>query len=343
MSSGLEADAARESTVIGALLRAFARRKELPPEFRLEGQTAVITGGNTGLGLEASRQLLKTGLSNLVIGVRSQSRGDAAANLLRDEFPNVEICVWIVDMASYKSVRQFSEQCATLPRIDIVILNAGLMMASYTTVTDTGHETIFQVNYLSNVLLAILLLPVLKAKKDVGASRPPVISIIGSDTMYQPEFWPEMKGPVFQQFDKPEGFGSFPRYGATKFLLSFFVSRLAELVNPADVLINIGNPGGTKNTSLGRDASMIFQVFFTVVQFFLMRSLESGASMYLYAVLNSDSVNHGSFFSDWTTKPYPKPWYTEEGQAFRKRLWEETMEELNFAGASAIVQGMRTM
>jgi hypothetical protein len=33
--------------------------------------------------------------------------------------------------------------------------------------------------------------------------------------------------------------------------------------------------------------------------------------------------------------------YTENGQKIKERLWEETMEELNFAGASNIVQSLR--
>ena len=39
---------------------------------------------------------------------------------------------------------------------------------------------------------------------------------------------------------------------------------------------------------------------------------------------------------------YPKIWYTAEGRELSKRAWEETMEELNFAGASKIVEEMRT-
>lgn len=37
---------------------------------------------------------------------------------------------------------------------------------------------------------------------------------------------------------------------------------------------------------------------------------------------------------------FPLLWYTEEGKEFSEKLWEETMEELNFAGASKIVADM---
>jgi hypothetical protein len=39
---------------------------------------------------------------------------------------------------------------------------------------------------------------------------------------------------------------------------------------------------------------------------------------------------------------YPSIMYAKEGQGIKERLWEETMEELNFAGASKIVQDMRS-
>jgi hypothetical protein len=38
---------------------------------------------------------------------------------------------------------------------------------------------------------------------------------------------------------------------------------------------------------------------------------------------------------------YPKLWYSPEGQELRERLWEETMEELNFVGASRIVGDLK--
>jgi NAD(P)-dependent dehydrogenase (short-subunit alcohol dehydrogenase family) len=254
-----------------------------------------------GLGLAASRQLLKLGLSHLIMGVRSQAKGDAAASQLRKEFPNSTVSVWILDMESYDSICKFTEQCTSLPHIDIVILNAGLMVPMYTTVAATGHELTMQVNYLSTVLLAMLLIPVLKAKKVAGASRPPVLSIIGSDIAYSAKL--QTEGPVLPQFDNPRGFGQFPAYANAKMLLMFLVAKLAELVKPSDVLINLANPGMTKGTSLGHDNNVIAKKIFGVAQYFLARSLDVGASVYLNAALTRGAESHGRFISDWAIKP----------------------------------------
>ena len=60
--------------------------------------------------------------------------------------------------------------------------------------------------------------------------------------------------------------------------------------------------------------------------------------------------SHPPFMNDWRERErsgadvedrYPPIMYTKEGDELAERLWEETMEELNFAGASGIVQDMQ--
>jgi NAD(P)-dependent dehydrogenase (short-subunit alcohol dehydrogenase family) len=190
-----------------------------------------------------------------------------------------------------------------LPRIDIAILNAGLRNETYAIVPATKHEITIQVNYLSTALLAILLLPILKSKKVTGVthSRPPVLSIVGSDLAYSAKI--ETKSPLLQQFNNPKTFRSFPWYSNSKLLLVFFVAKLSELVSPDDVIVNIANPGMTKGTAFFRGASKIFVKIMAVAQFLLARSVAVGASTYLDAALAHGKESHGSFMSEWTTMP----------------------------------------
>lgn len=305
MSPDPQAEATFEGTFAGLIRRQLTKPTPLPWDLRIDGQTAIVTGSNVGLGLAASRQLLALGLSHLVMGVRSQAKGDAAAAQLRDEFPGSEVSVWVIDMESYDSVRAFAERCASLPRIDIAILNAGLMAASYTTAPGTGHELTMQVNYLSTALLALLLVPILRSKKAPGADKPPVLSIVGSDAAYSAPL--NTEGPVLAQFDDPKSYGRFPAYTSSKLLLTLFVGRLAELVDPADVLINLSNPGMTKGTSFGHDSSVILRKMFGVIQYFLARSVGVGASVYLDAALSRGAESHGQLISDWAIKPWVSP------------------------------------
>ncbi|KAF3017200.1 hypothetical protein E8E14_012588 [Neopestalotiopsis sp. 37M] len=339
MSSGLGAFAQSESSVSGFVRRQLAKPTPLPSNITLTGQVAIITGSNAGLGFEAARQLLTLGLSHLVMGVRSQTKGDASAHELRKEYPGATIDVWIIDMASYTSVQAFASQCETLARIDVVILNAGVLNGEFVANESTGHESSLQVNYLSTALLTILLLPILKMRRSTTSdARPPVLSLVGSDTMYMANW--QSHGPVFRHFDDPSSFNSLQTYAKSKLVLMHFASKLAESVDCNDVVLQVVSPGMTTGTGLSGNRSWIERVVIGILHALLGRSTKVGATTYVDATVVRGEESHGSFISEWTIKPYPEIWYTPEGKELTKRLWEETMEELHFSRASSILTSL---
>jgi len=116
------------------------------PELTLSSKVAIVTGSNGGLGYASAKQLLVLNLSHLILAVRSVEKGEKAAISLRAQFPKAKIEVWKLDMCSYSSVRDFAHRVETdLTRLDIAILNAGLVKGSYTLVKETGHEETVQV------------------------------------------------------------------------------------------------------------------------------------------------------------------------------------------------------
>lgn len=301
MSAHLQSEAAFESGILGFISRQwFNYRKPVPAGTSLAGQTAIITGANIGLGLETSRQFLQLGLSRLIVAVRSEKKGEDAAKSLRASFPQANIEVWLVDMVSYDSVRSFAKKCETLDRIDIVILNAGLQSSTYTYIEATGHEQCIQVNYLSTALLAILLLPILRSKGR-ASSKPPVLSIVTSDTAY----WTSLEGdrPILPQLDTREGYSEFKQYTGTKLLEMFFVTKLTEHVNADEVLVNMVSPGFTGGTSLQRGNSGTWNPFFGLFKAIMTRNVEVGASTYVDATVVQGKESHGSFCSEWAIRP----------------------------------------
>ncbi|KAI0168922.1 NAD(P)-binding protein [Hypoxylon sp. FL1284] len=339
MSKLLESRAAFETGFFGFFYRQWLMHpKPYPVGTTLSGQTAVVTGSNGGLGFEAARQLLELGLSRLVMGVRSQARGDAAAAKLRKEFPGSVVEVWLLDMESYDSVSAFASRCETLPRIDVAILNAGLRSEQFHLLKAAQHEQSFQVNYYSTVLLTILLLPILKSKKQPGAS-PPRLSVVTSDTVYFASI--RTTSPVLAQFDEPGLFDPMRNYQCSKLVQLFFISKLAEHVSADDVIVNAANPGLCKATGFASDSKGLVVLFMKTLQAVMGRLPGVGASALVDAVVAKGEESHGSYVSDWTIQPYPPIMYTKEGEDVAEKIWEETLEELNFAGASRIVQGMK--
>lgn len=204
MSANLKKDLPWESSILGILYKQlFVHPKPLPTRPSLNGRTAVITGSNGGIGFEAARQLFQLGLSRLIMGVRSQASGDAAAEKLRAEFRGADIQVWLLDMADYGDIDAFARRCRDLDRIDYVILNAAMQSSIFKRHHTTGHELAFQVDYLSTALLCMLLASVLKDQSRVGAvTKPPVLTVVGSDTMYLSKFKPQ---DLFPPYGRPNG------------------------------------------------------------------------------------------------------------------------------------------
>lgn len=301
MSSQLESQAGFEATQLGFIWRQFTRPKPLPSGTRLDGQVGVVTGSNVGLGLEASRQLLGLGLAHLIVAVRSPARGEEAATKLRAEFPAATISVWTADLESYESIRAFADRCRTLPRLDIAILNAGLIKQTYEVNSNTGHESTLQVNYLSTAFLALLLLPIMRRKKVSDKKGPPVLTLVGSDLAYGAVF--DTTSPILPQFDRPKAFKSYSWYANSKLALIFFVAKLASIVNPDEVLVNLANPGMTSGTAFFRDTPGLIAMLMGIAQIFLARSAAVGASTYVDAVVARGPESHGSFLSDWAIKP----------------------------------------
>lgn len=306
MSSHLADEASFEASFSAFFYRQWlVRRKPVPAGTDLSSQVAIISGSNSGLGFEAGRQLLQLGLSHLILAVRSQSRGDKAADILRKEFPEAKVSVWLLDMSSYDSITALVEKCKHLPKLNMVILNAGLKGgAVFTMVENTGHEYSFQVNYISTALLAILLLPVLKSKH-VAGSRRPVLTIVTSDSA----FWTsiETHGPILAQLDTAEEYAATAWYQKAKLLQIIFISKLAAEVNSDDIIINSVNPGLCRGTMFFRnrgDWSEILALMFDMFKWVNARSLVVGASTYVDAAVAKGEESHGSYVSEWAIRPY---------------------------------------
>lgn len=301
MSAELGSRATSEASAFAFLKRQFLKPKPLPNGTPLDSQVAIVTGASSGLGFEASRQFLKLGASHVVLAVRSQAKGDAAAEELRTEFPNATLSVWLLDLESYESIQCFVQRTHTLSRIDIVVLNAGVQKPAFSTIENTGHETTVQVNYLSTVLLAILLLPVLKLKRPSGLSRPPALTVVGSDLAYNVDM--DWKAPVFQQLDNPETYAHMPAYSKSKLLVMLVVAKIAESISCEDILINTTNPGMTKGTNIARERSGADAKIIALLNAMLGRTVKVAASNYIYSTVVMGNESHGSFTSDWDIKP----------------------------------------
>ncbi|XP_078789868.1 retinol dehydrogenase 12 isoform X3 [Oryzias latipes] len=129
---------------------------------RLDGKTVLVTGANSGIGKETSRDLARRG-ARVVMACRDLSRAVQAAEEIRKSTGNGNVVVRHLDLASLYSVRTFAKEFLdTEDRLDILINNAGVMMCPKR-LTEDGFETQLAVNHLGHFLLTNLLLPKLRS------------------------------------------------------------------------------------------------------------------------------------------------------------------------------------
>jgi NAD(P)-dependent dehydrogenase (short-subunit alcohol dehydrogenase family) len=131
----------------------------------MAGKTAVVTGGNSGLGYYTCRALAARG-AQVIMACRDQEKGLSAAHLILNDFPHASLELIPLDLADLRSVHSFAFVFAEKhPRLHILINNAGLMAAPYRQTVD-GFELQFGVNHLGHFALTGLLLEQLLAAPD---------------------------------------------------------------------------------------------------------------------------------------------------------------------------------
>jgi NAD(P)-dependent dehydrogenase (short-subunit alcohol dehydrogenase family) len=135
----------------------------------LADQRFLITGANTGLGLETARVMLRRG-AEVVLLCRDRSRGERALAELRDKERNGKSSLELLDLGSLASVRGFAErEIASKAPISALVCNAGLMAIPESKTAD-GFETQIGVNHLGHFALVGLLMEKLSASRVVVVS-----------------------------------------------------------------------------------------------------------------------------------------------------------------------------
>ena len=98
------------------------------PTKKYTGQTIIVTGSNTGLGLEASRHFVRLDAAKVILAVRNLEKGEAAKKSIEESTGRTGVVeVWQLDLASYESVKDCAKRAQALERLDILVENAGIV------------------------------------------------------------------------------------------------------------------------------------------------------------------------------------------------------------------------
>lgn len=139
----------------------------------LSGKTYVITGGNSGLGLEAAK-ILAGKRARVLITARDDGKAQAALGAIREDLPDADVDRVLLDLADLDSVARGAAALRdACPQIDAILNNAGVMQTPARR-TAQGFELQVGTNHLGHFRLNALLFDHLDA---CGARVVPVASI----------------------------------------------------------------------------------------------------------------------------------------------------------------------
>lgn len=204
-------------------------------QWDMSGRTVVITGGNSGIGLEAAVDLARRGAS-VIITARRPERGAAARDEVSRRSGVDDVGVVALDLASLASVRAAADELlATTDRIDVLINNAGAIL-SERTLTAEGFEATFGANHLGHHLLTNLLLDRLVASAPAR--------IVNVASLAHRGAW---RGMSWDDLDRSGGYNASQVYAESKLANILFTRELAARLVGTGVTANACHPGGVRS------------------------------------------------------------------------------------------------
>jgi len=229
------------------------------------GRIAVVTGANTGLGLETAKALAAGGAS-VVLAVRNLDKGKQAAAAISAASPGADVTVQRLDLSSLDSVRDAAAELrAGHDRIDLLINNAGVMYTPRGTTAD-GFELQFGTNHLGHFALTGLLLDRLLA---ADHSRVVTVSSVGHRIRSRIDF---------DDLGSQRRYSRVAAYGRSKLANLLFTYELQRRLaqSGSSTIAVAAHPGGS-NTELVRNSPLVLRALNAAFGSLIAQSAAMGA------------------------------------------------------------------
>ena len=256
----------------------------------LSAKTYIVTGANSGVGLETARQLVKQG-AHVVMACRRVEAGEEAA---KDFTGRGTTEVMACDLASLASVRAFvAAFLAKHQRLDGLMCNAGLVvMEGEARYTVDGLEETIAVSYFGHFLMTELLLDTLKA------SAPARVGILSSVVHAGgPNSRPQLDLDDLNY--RKRKFSGFGVYAEAKVATNLYALELGKRLAGTGVVSGAIHPGWARS-NFGGDGLMmrVIRLLLRPFQGMIADSNEASAQTSLHFLLNDDVPQHpGAYWS----------------------------------------------
>jgi WW domain-containing oxidoreductase len=279
--------------------------EEVTAGLDLKGKTILLTGSNSGLGLESARVLASRG-ARIVAAARSTEKAGEVVRGLPGPAEHVPLAC---ELSEPKSVRAAVDEVKRLGLdLDVMLCNAGIMALPKRTV-HYGHELQFLTNHVGHFLLVTGLLDRLR-------ERGRVVMLSSAAHRGTPS-----GGIQFDDLSFARGYSDWRAYGQSKLANLLFAKSLAKRFAGTTKTANAVHPGVIA-TNLGRHVNPILLALYPVATAIAMKTIPEGSATQCFVAVHPSLEGvSGEYFADCNVASASR--YARD-EALAERLWEVT-------------------
>jgi len=269
----------------------------------------LITGANSGIGKATAIELSSLG-AEIVMVCRNEEKAKAAMEEIKATTHNNKISYFICDFESQLSIKTcMTEVLSKLPRIDVLINNAGAIFGDRQ-ITIDGIEKTIALNHMGYFLSTHYLLPLLRKsdyKRIINVSSLAHKFVISID---------------WNQIMAEKSYGQLYQYGLSKLFNIYFTQILAKMLIKDNITVNCLHPG-TVNTGFGNSSSGFFKKLVDLGRRFLTKPSDGAKTSIFLATDNSVSNVTGTYFSHSKKAKISK---IAQNEAFAQKIWDLSLQ-----------------
>jgi len=303
------------------VLQTLNREKSLAP-YVSNGGTAVVTGGNSGIGVVSVQTLALAGM-NVILCARDVDAAERVRAAVDDDAARARVRVQKLDLADLSSVRAAARDiiAAVDGRVDVLLNNAGVMATPERRATVQGFELQFGTNHVGHHMLTRLLMPYMN--RECGR-----VVTVASTAHSMGELDLENLNYGTDRSYTPWG-----AYGQSKLANILFAKGLQDRLMKGNGTGNIASVSlhpGVIATNLWQYS--IPRILRPLGKIFAPKTVEQGAATNVFcSLVDPSSINGGDYFSDCQPETPTKNGQDLDGK-LRNALWDETEKMIKDAG-----------